>query len=160
MAIKYEVKKVVFGFDKTKTEKFVAQAKVLGMVEFKTLCEEVQKVSMAPRGVVKMVIDGLIDTLNMDLDKGYSVQLGDFGCFRPGLNAKSQVGVKDVDANTVYRRKIIFTSGVYFKEMLSKVSVERLELGKGTVVKDAVVNPKPDEGGSGEGGGVDENPLG
>lgn len=160
MAIKYEVKKVVFGFDKTKTEKFVAQAKVLGMVEFKTLCEEVQKVSMAPRGVVKMVIDGLIDTLNMDLDKGYSVQLGDFGCFRPGLNAKSQAGVKDVDANTVYRRKIIFTSGSYFKEMLGKVSVERLELGKGTVVKDAVVNPKPDGSASGEGGGVDENPLG
>lgn len=159
MAIKYEVKKVVFGFDKTKTEKFVAQAKVLGMVEFKTLCEEVQKVSMAPRGVVKMVIDGLIDTLNMDLDKGYSVQLGDFGCFRPGLNAKSQTGVKDVDANTVYRRKIIFSSGSYFKEMLNKVTVERLELGKGTVVKDAVVNPKPDGSGSDQ-GGLDENPLG
>ena len=159
MAIKYEVKKVVFGFDKTKTEKSVAQAKVLGMVEFKTLCEEVQKVSMAPRGVVKMVIDGLIDTLNMDLDKGYSVQLGDFGCFRPGLNAKSQTGVKDVDANTVYRRKIIFSSGSYFKEMLNKVTVERLELGKGTVVKDAVVNPKPDGSGSGQ-GGLDENPLG
>ena len=159
MAIKYEVKKVVFGFDKTKTEKFVAQAKVLGMVEFKTLCEEVQKVSMAPRGVVKMVIDGLIDTLNMDLDKGYSVQLGDFGCFRPGLNAKSQTGVKDVDANTVYRRKIIFSSGSYFKVMLNKVTVERLELGKGTVVKDAVVNPKPDGSGSGQ-GGLDENPLG
>ena len=55
MAIKYEVKKVVFGFDKTKTEKFVAQTKMLGMVEFKKLCEEVQKVSMAPRGVVKVV---------------------------------------------------------------------------------------------------------
>ena len=159
MAIKYEVKKVVFGFDKTKTEKFVAQAKVLGMVEFKTLCEEVQKVSMAPRGVVKMVIDGLIDTLNMDLDKGYSVQLGDFGCFRPGLNAKSQTGVKDVDAHTGYRRRIIFSSGSYFKEMLNKVTVERLELGKGTVVKDAVVNPKPDGSGSGQ-GGLDENPLG
>ena len=90
MAIKYEVKKVVFGFDKTNTEKFVAQTKVLGLVKFDKLCEEVQKVSMAPRGVVKMVIDGLIDTLNMDLDKGYSVQLGEFGCFRPGLNAKSQ----------------------------------------------------------------------
>ena len=73
MAIKYEVKKVVFGFDKTNTEKFVAQTKVLGLVKFDKLCEEVQKVSMAPRGVVKMVIDGLIDTLNMDLDKGYSV---------------------------------------------------------------------------------------
>ncbi len=37
MAIKHEVKKVVFGFDETKTEKFVAQTKVLGMVDFKTL---------------------------------------------------------------------------------------------------------------------------
>ena len=159
MAIKYEVKRVVFGFDESKTEKFVAQTKVLGMVGFKKLCEEVQKVSMAPRGVVKMVIDGLIDTLNMDLDKGYSVQLGDFGCFRPGLNAKSQAGAEAVDANTVYRRKIIFSSGSYFKEMLNKVTVERLELGKGTVVKDAVVNPKPDGSGSGQ-GGLDENPLG
>lgn len=53
MAIKYEVKKVVFGFDKTNTEKFVAQTKVLGLVKFDKLCEEVQKVSMAPRGVVK-----------------------------------------------------------------------------------------------------------
>lgn len=64
-----------------------------------------------------------------------------------------------MDANTVYRRKIIFSSGSYFKEMLNKVTVERLELGKGTVVKDAVVNPKPDGSGSGQ-GGLDENPLG
>jgi len=159
MAIKYEVKKVVFGFDETKTEKFVAQTKVLGMVEFKKLCEEVQKVSMAPRGVVKMVIDGLIDTLNMDLDKGYSVQLGEFGCFRPGLNAKSQAGAGDVDANTVYRRKIIFTPGSYFKNMLGKVTVERLEPGKGTVIEGTV--NKPEQGGSGSGdGGLDENPFG
>lgn len=50
MAIKYEVKKKVFGFDETKTAKYVAQTKVLGLVEFSKLCEEVQKVSMAPRG--------------------------------------------------------------------------------------------------------------
>lgn len=160
MAIKYEVKKVVFGFDETKTEKFVAQTKVLGLVEFKKLCEEVQKVSMAPRGVVKMVIDGLIDTLNMDLDKGYSVQLGDFGCFRPGLNAKSQAGAGDVDANTVYRRKIIFTPGSYFKNMLGNATVERLVAGKGTVPKDAVVEPGEGGSGSGDGGGIEDNPLG
>lgn len=158
MAIKYEVKKKVFGFDKTNTERFVAQTKVLGMVEFSKLCEEVQKISMAPRGVVKMVIDGLIDTLNMDLDKGYSVQLGDFGCFRPGLNAKSQTGVDDVDANTVYRRKIIFYPGSYFKNMLSKATVERLVVGKDTVLPTGSGN----NGGSGSGSAGDENdnPLG
>lgn len=159
MAIKYQVKKVVFGFDETKTEKFVAQTKVLGLVKFDKLCEEVQMVSMAPRGVVKMVIDGLIDTLNMDLDKGYSVQLGDFGCFRPGLNAKSQAEADDVDANTVYRRKIIFYPGSYFKNMLGKATVERLDLGKGTVTGGTTVKPKPDGGGSGD-GGIEDDPLG
>lgn len=160
MAIKYEVKKKVFGFDKTKTEKFVAQTKVVGMVDFKKLCEEVQKVSMAPRGIVKMVIDGLIDTLNMDLDKGYSVQLGDLGCFRPGLNAKSQAGVGDVDANTVYRRKIIFYSGSYFRDMLSKATVEKVVVGKDTVLPNGSGNGGTTGGGSGSDGGDNENPLG
>lgn len=161
MAIKYEVKKKVFGFDETKTEKYVAQTKVLGLVKFDKLCEEVQKVSMAPRGVVKMVIDGLIDTLNMDLDKGYSVQLGDFGCFRPGLNAKSQTGAETVDANTVYRRKIIFYPGSYFKNMLTKATVEKLVLGKDNVGSAGSTSGTGDgmETG-GTGGDENENPLG
>ena len=77
MALNYEVKKRVFGFDKTKTEKYVAQLKTLGMVEFGDLCDEVTKVGMAPRGVVKMVLDGLIDTLNMNINKGFSLQLAE-----------------------------------------------------------------------------------
>lgn len=81
MALNYEVKKRVFGFDETKTEKYVAQMKTLGVVGFKDLCDEVSKIGMAPRGVVKLVLDGLIDTLNMDINKGFSVQLGEFGCF-------------------------------------------------------------------------------
>lgn len=74
MALNYEVKKRVFGFDETKTEKYVAQMKTLGVVGFKDLCDEVSKIGMAPRGVVKLVLDGLIDTLNMDINKGFSVQ--------------------------------------------------------------------------------------
>lgn len=62
MALNYEVKKRVFGFDETKTEKYVAQMKTLGVVGFKDLCDEVSKIGMAPRGVVKLVLDGLIDT--------------------------------------------------------------------------------------------------
>ena len=52
---------------------------------------------MAPRGVVKLVLDGLIDTLNMDINKGFSVQLGEFGCFRPGINAKSQDKLANIE---------------------------------------------------------------
>ena len=46
MALNYEVKKRVFGFDETKTEKYVAQMKTLGVVGFKDLCDEVSKIGM------------------------------------------------------------------------------------------------------------------
>lgn len=39
MALNYEVKKRVFGFDETKTEKYVAQMKTLGVVAFRDLCD-------------------------------------------------------------------------------------------------------------------------
>ena len=155
MALNYEVKKRVFGFDKTKTEKYVAQLKTLGMVEFGDLCDEVTKVGMAPRGVVKMVLDGLIDTLNMNINKGFSVQLGDFGCFRPGLNAKSQDKEEDVKSDTVYRRKIIFTPGQQFKEMLTRASVTRAGWDNSEVASGGASNP-----GTGGNGEEEENPLG
>ena len=155
MALNYEVKKRVFGFDKTKTEKYVAQLKTLGMVEFGDLCDEVTKVGMAPRGVVKMVLDGLIDTLNMNINKGFSVQLGDFGCFRPGLNAKSQDKEEDVKSDKVYRRKIIFTPGQQFKEMLTRASVTRAGWDNSEVVSGGGSNP-----GTGGNGEEEENPLG
>ena len=154
MAFNYEVKKRVFGFDKTKTEKYVAQMKTLGMVEFGDLCDEVTKIGMAPRGVVKMVLDGLIDTLNININKGFSVQLGDLGCFRPGLNAKSQDKEEDVKSDTVYRRRIIFTPGQYFKEMLTRASVTRAVWESSENASGG--GSKPDTGGNGE----EENPLG
>lgn len=155
MMLNYEVKKRVFGFDKTKTEKYVAQLKTLGMVGFGDLCDEVTKVGMAPRGVVKMVLDGLIDTLNMNINKGFSVQLGDFGCFRPGLNAKSQDKEEDVKSDTVYRRKIIFTPGQQFKEMLTRASVTRAGWDNSEVVSGGGSNP-----GTGGNGEEEEDPLG
>ena len=96
MALKYVVKKRVFGFDKTKTEKYVAQNVITNTVNFRDLCKEVSMFGMIPEGAVKHVIDALIDALNTNLNKGLSVQLGDFGCFRPGMNCKSQDEEKDV----------------------------------------------------------------
>lgn len=160
MALKYEVKKRVFGFDESKSEKYVAQIKTMGVVPFSDLCDEVSKIGMAPRGIVKLVLDGLIDTLNMDINKGFSVQLGDFGCFRPGLNAKSQETLEAVKSDTVYRRKIIFTPGTYFKDMLTRASVERLDWSGAGTVTGGGSTTKPDGGGSGSDGDENENPLG
>ena len=110
MALRYVIKKRTFGFDKTKAEKYVAQNVITNTVDFRDLCEEITKVGMVPSGAVKFVLDALIDTLNLNLRKGISVQLGDFGCFRPGMNCESQDAEKDVDSDTIRRVKIISIS--------------------------------------------------
>ena len=35
--------------------------------------------------------------------------------------------LEDVKASTIYRRKIIFTPGFYFKDMLTRASVEKMD---------------------------------
>ncbi len=74
MALKYVVKKTVFGFDKTKAVKYVARPLLAGTVDYSALCDQVTKVGMAPRGVVKMVTDGLIDAIMWNLENHLSVK--------------------------------------------------------------------------------------
>lgn len=144
MALKYVVKKTVFGFDKTKTAKYVARPLLAGSVSYPALCNQVTKVGMAPRGVVKMVIDGLIDAIVWNLENHLSVKLGEFGAFRPAFGSKSQDKEEDVTADVLRHRKIIFTPGAYFKDMLNEISIQKFEI------------PKTDEtGGSPEEGGSD-----
>lgn len=145
MPLKYQVKKRTFGFDKTKTEKYVAQNVITNTLDFKNLCEEITKVGLVPSGAVKFVLDALIDTLNMNLNKGISVQLGDFGCFRPGMNCESQNTAKEVDSDTIRRVKIVFTPGYKFKEMLNKVSIQKMVVSDDGLLipEDPEPDPKP-----------------
>lgn len=146
MALRYVIKKRTFGFDKTKAEKYVAQNVITNTVDFRDLCEEITKVGMVPSGAVKFVLDALIDTLNLNLRKGISVQLGDFGYFRPGMNCESQDTEKEVDSDTIRRVKIIFTPGYKFKEMLSKVSVQKAVASDDGSISPEQPDPNPDDG--------------
>ena len=77
MALKYVVKKTTFGFDDTKAEKYVARPFNVVNVDFKMLCDQVTKVGFVPRGTVKAVLDGLIDSLITYMEIGASVNLGE-----------------------------------------------------------------------------------
>lgn len=153
MALKYVVKKTTFGFDKTKAEKYVARPFNVVTVDFKMLCDQVTKVGFVPRGTVKSVLDGLIDSLITYMEIGASVSLGEFGTFRPSFGCKSQDDEKGVTAETLKNRKIIFTPGSMFKGMMSSVSIQKVDASKtnGSGI--------PDKG-NGEGGnnGGDETP--
>ena len=126
MALKYVVKKTTFGFDDTKAEKYVARPFNVVNVDFKMLCDQVTKVGFVPRGTVKAVLDGLIDSLITYMEIGASVNLGEFGTFRPSFGCKSQENAEEVTAETLKNRKIIFTPGNLLKNMIKSVSIQKL----------------------------------
>lgn len=154
MAFRYVVKKRVFGFDESKSEKYVAASFSIGEISYDRLCDQVTKEGMAPRGVVKMVMDGLIDALSTYVSLGATVKLGDFGTIRPGLNCKSQSEAKDVTADSIYRQKLILTPGKRLKDMVKNSGITRISTNG-----EEIATSGGNNGGSGN-GGEEENPLG
>lgn len=164
MSLTFIVKKTTFGFDKEKTEKYVARPHNTNYVDFNKLCEQVSKIGFVPRGTVKSVLDGLIDSLITYMEFGATVSLGDFGSFRPTFGCKSQTDAKEVTADALRRRRILFTPGKRFKNMLKEVSIQRLGEAKleGAVLPgsraDETGESKPQTPGENHGGSTGEAP--
>lgn len=159
MAFRYVVKKRMVGIG-TKTEKYVAASYSVANIDFDRLCDQVTSQGMVPRGIVKAVLDGMIDALCTYASIGATVRLGDFGSLRPGLNGKSQEDAKSVTADVVYRQKLIFVPGQRLKNMMKQSGITRLVTGS-EIVPDNEENPRGNEsGGGGNDGDQGENPLG
>ena len=109
----------------TKTEKYVAASYSVANIDFDRLCDQVTSQGMVPRGIVKAVLDGMIDALCTYASIGATVRLGDFGSLRPGLNGKSQEDAKSVTADVVYRQKLIFVPGQRLKNMMKQTIPQR-----------------------------------
>ena len=156
MALKYVVKKTTFGFDDTKAEKYVARPFNVVNVDFKMLCDQVTKVGFVPRGTVKAVLDGLIDSLITYMEIGASVNLGEFGTFRPSFGCKSQENAEEVTAETLKNRKIIFTPGNLLKNMIKSVSIQKLDADR---TSSSAPSGGGEEGGGNEGGNEAPDPT-
>ena len=165
MALEYVVTKRVFGFDDTKTEKYVAKSVRSGQMSFSKTCAKVSRLCGIHRKVVDLVVSGLVDMMAEDIDDGKSVQLGEFGIFRPTIKAKSAVTAEGVTASNIVRKRIVFTPGKIFQRTLGEMSVTR------SIPVDTDYTDGSSSGGNGSGGnqgggnqggdgGLDENPLG
>ncbi|MBD3589509.1 HU family DNA-binding protein [Bacteroides sp. GM023] len=125
MAIRYKKKQITLCFDKeNKVEKYVAANVLVGSINYSKLCDEVNQRTGIHRAMVDVVLKGVQDTMVSFIEEGFSVKLGEFGSFRPAINAESQDKMEDVNANTIIRKKIVFTPGSAFKEMLGSASIE------------------------------------
>lgn len=159
MGLQYVVAKRVFGFDKTKAEKYVAKSVGAGDMNFDKLCAKVSRILGIHRKVVDLVAVGLVDIMAEEIDDGKTIVLGDFGRFRPSFVGKSADKHEDVSASNIVRKRILFMPGKIFSQMLGDMSVTRM------VIPDTDYTDGSNTGGGNNpsGGGDDgdnENPLG
>lgn len=152
--------KRVFGFDETKTEKYVAKSVHSEQMSFSKTCAKVSRLCGIHRKVVDLVVSGLVDMMAEDIDDGKSVQLGEFGIFRPTIKAKSADTAEGVTASNIVRKHIVFTPGKIFQRTLGEMSVTR------TIPIDTDYTDGNSSGGNGSGGnqrgdgGIEDDPLG
>lgn len=112
MSVKYRKRKIVLLFDKENpVSKYVAANVTVGSIGYNKLCDEVNQRTGMHRGIVDVVLKGVQDTMVSFLEEGFSVKLGEFGTFRPAIQAKGQDKEEDVDSRTISRVKIILYSG-------------------------------------------------
>ncbi|EKU92674.1 HU family DNA-binding protein [Bacteroides oleiciplenus] len=162
MALEYVVTKRVFGFDDSKTEKYVAKSVRSGQMSFSKTCAKVSRLCGVHRKVVDLVVSGLVDMMAEDIDDGKSVQLGEFGIFRPTIKAKSEDSAEKVTASNIIRKRIVFTPGKIFQRTLGEMSVTRAVPVDTDYTDGSSSGNGGNQGGGSQGGegGLEDNPLG
>lgn len=73
-------KKITLYFDKqNKVEKYVAANVLVGSINYKKLCDEVNQRTGVHRSMVDVVLKGVQDVMIAYLEEGFSVKLDEFG---------------------------------------------------------------------------------
>lgn len=124
MALRIRRVKKAFGFDKTKTQKYVLVPDRATVVSFEHLCGQVAEVSGVNRGMVQSALYGLVQSLKTFIRQGHSVQVAGFGTFVPSFNAKSSLVEKEVNVNAIRKVKLRFIPSAELREVLVNMEFE------------------------------------
>ncbi len=124
MALRVRRIKKAFGFDKTKTEKYVLVPDRATVVDFEALCDQVAAVSGINLGMVQSVVYGLVKSMKTFIRQGHSVQVSGFGTFVPSFNAKSSLDEKEVNVDSIHHVKLRFLPSVELRAVMHSMDFE------------------------------------
>lgn len=112
MALKFRKvqHKVLSGEDKGKTKTY-ARAKSSGQCDMTKLCKLVSARSSMSSADVKAVLDSLNWVMDLELQAGNTVQLGEFGNFRLSISSNGEEEAENFTAANIRKTKIVFSPG-------------------------------------------------
>lgn len=146
MGLRFRRVKKAFGFDKSKTEKYVVVPDRATPVSFEYLCEEIALISGINVGMVWATMFSLVRSMKTFIQQGHTVQVEGFGSFIPSFNAKSSLVEKEANAESIRKMKLRFIPCVELRDMMNSMTVDFND-------KDST-----NDAGSSSGGGGDDRP--
>lgn len=123
MALKMRRIKKAFGFDKTKTEKYVVTPDRGAVVPFKDLCVQIALVSGVNKGNVIATLDALAVSMRTYILQGHSVRIDGLGTIVPSFNAKSSLVEGEANVDSIYRMKLRFIPCAELREMIHNIEI-------------------------------------
>ena len=104
--------------EKDSEKKFYAVSKTNGTSSMKTLCKLISARSTVSSADVKAVLDNLNFVLDMELQEGRIVRLGDFGSFRISVSSDGVTDKKDFNTSMLQKKSglimVVVVSMVYW----------------------------------------------
>lgn len=128
------------------SQKYFASVNSNGMMSYKQMCTSIAAYSTASPGDVHVVMDGLLFVLKEALLRGEVVQAGELGNFQINAGSGGTPTTEEFKATLIRKPRIVFRPSVALKEILDKVSFERI--GSGSTGKEET-----------PGGGEDDRPV-
>lgn len=113
-------------------QKAYAIPKYNGTTDMDTLCRMIGARSTVSSADVKAVLDNLNFVLDMELQAGRIVQLGELGNFRLSLSSEGAASVDDFKPAMLRTAKVIFTPGSPLRDTRKSVHFVSLEPEKST----------------------------
>ena len=107
-------------------EKIYAIPDYNGHTDMDTLCVMIGARSTVSSADVKAVLDNLNFVLDMELQEGRIVRLGDFGSFRISVSSDGVTDKKDFNSSMLRPLRIIFTPGGELKDTKKTLEYSRI----------------------------------
>ena len=113
-------------------QKYYASVNNNGTLPYKQMCQSIAAYSTASPGDVHVVIDGLLFFMKDALLRGEIVQLGEIGNFQINVGSAGTATAKEFKAALIRKPRIVFRPSVELKDILDKVSFERIDAEGGS----------------------------
>lgn len=144
---------ITLNFQKEKPTMYKLSLQSLPPVTFEQLISDVAESCGVNTTMSRAVVEGMINRMCRFMELGHTVQMGDFGSFKPTFSTKAQKTKDTVGADNVKSRRIRFYPGKRFKATLQKMTFINMSGGSLSGAEGNETPGNPGDGGSG--GGTD-----